>query len=100
MAISLAAVAIPAHAENPPKLSDPAATEYVQKLSDVLDDLLKAVKAKDETKTKELSGKFETLMKEGDVTIPKLPQEDQTTAGTWITGQLHRLIDAGWNPPS
>lgn len=100
LALSLCALAIPARADNPPKLSDSAATAYIQKLSDLMDDLLKSIKAKDEAKTKELNGKLDTAMKDGDAIMTKISTEDQTTAGTWMTDQMKKLTDAGWAPSS
>ncbi len=97
VALSLAA-AVPARADNPPKLNDAAGTAYLQKVSDVADDLLKAVTAKDEAKTKELNAKFDTVMKDGDAVMGKLPPADQSTAGTWMMDQMKKLADAGWAP--
>ena len=98
LAISLLALAIPARAENPPKLSDAAATAYLQKLSDIADSLLKALQDKDEAKTKELGAKFTTILKDkdADAIMEKLPPADQKAATDWMGGQMQKLADAGY----
>lgn len=98
VAFALVIAAVPAHADNPPKLSDAAATTYLQKVSDSADALLKALQDKDEAKSKDLGTKFMTVMNEGDAVMGKLTPEDQKTAGEWASGQMKKLTDAGWSP--
>ncbi len=98
VAFALIAAAVPARADNPPKLSDAAATAYLQKVSDASDALLKALQAKDDAKSKDLGAKFMATMNDGDAVMGKLSPDDQKTAGEWASGQLKKLTDAGWTP--
>lgn len=98
LAISFVAVAVPARADNPPKFKDPEVTAFFQKVSDTLDALLVAVKAKDEAKTKELNTKMETLMKEGDPLKAKVTPEEDEAVSKWFTTQIQKLSEAGFAP--
>ena len=98
LAASLVALAVPAHADNPPKFKDPEVTAFFQKMSDTIDGLLAAVKAKDEPKIKEFTTKLMDGGKEGEGLRSKVTPEEDATASKWGEAQMQKLIDAGWSP--
>lgn len=98
LAIALAAVAVPARADNPPKFKDPEVTAFFQKMSDAIDGLLVAVKAKDDAKVKDLTTKLMEIGKEGQPLKSRVSPEEDATASQWGEAQMQKLIDAGWSP--
>ena len=94
----LGTFAAPSRADNPPKFKDPAVTAYFQQLSDILDGLLTAVKAKDDTKVKEWTDKFLATGKNDETLRSKISPEEDAAAAKWGEAQMQKLSDAGWVP--
>ncbi len=98
LAFALAAVALPARADNPPKFKDPEVTTFFQKMSDTIDGLLAAVKAKDDAKVKELTNQLMETGKSGESLKSKVSPEEDAAASKWGEAQMQKLIDSGWSP--
>ena len=98
MVLGLVVFAAPLRADNPPKFKDPEVTAYFQKMSDITDGLLTAVKAKDDAKTKEWTGKLLETSKAAEGLKDKVSPEEDATAAKWGETQMQRLLDAGWTP--
>ena len=94
----LGVFAAPLRADNPPKFKDPEVTAYFQKMSDITDRLLEAVKAKDEAKVKEWTGKLLETSKAAEGLKDKVSPEEDAAAAKWGEAQMQRLLDAGWSP--
>ncbi len=94
----LGTFAAPLRADNPPKFKDPAVAAYFQQLSDILDGLLTAVKAKDDAKVKEWTDKFLVASKNDDTLRSKISSEEDAAAAKWGAAQMQKLSDAGWVP--
>ena len=98
LALALCAFVAPLRADDPPKFKDPEVTAYFQKMSDITDSLLAAVKAKDEAKTKEWTGKLIETARTGETLKSKVSPEEDAVASKWGETQMQKLIDAGWTP--
>ncbi len=61
LALSLATFALPVRADDPPKFAAPEVNDFVKNFSELVDAYVKAVKAKDDTKMKELDAKGKEL---------------------------------------
>lgn len=96
LALALCTFAAPLRADNPPKFKDADVTAYFQKMSDITDNLLAAVKAKDDAKSKEWTSKLIETAKTGDALKSKVSPEEDEIASKWGETQMQKLIDAGW----
>lgn len=88
----------PVRADNPPKFKDPEVTAYIQKLSDILDGLLTAVKAKDDAKIKTWTEQFLATAKNDETLRSKISPDEDAIAAKWGEAQMQKLADAGWTP--
>ncbi len=94
LALSLATFALPVRADDPPKFSAPEVNDFVKKFSDLVDAYVKAVKAKDEGKMKELDAKGKELDGLGNSVESKIKPEEMEAFGKYMTAQSQKLMEA------
>ena len=94
LALSLATFALPVRADEPPKFSAPEVNDFVKKFGDLVDAYVKAVKAKDDGKMKELDAKGKELDGLGNTVESKIKPEEMEAFGKYMTAQSQKLMDA------
>ena len=94
LALSLGTFALPVRADDPPKFSAPEVNDFVKKFGDLVDAYVKAVKAKDESKMKELDTKSKELDTLSNTIETKIKPEEQEAFGKYMTAQSQKLMDA------
>ena len=94
LTLSLAIFALPVRADDPPKFSAPEVNDFVKKFNDLVDAYVKAVKAKDEGKMKELDAKSKELDTLSNTIESKIKPEEMESFGKYMTTQSQKLMEA------
>lgn len=94
LALSLATFALPVRADDPPKFAAPEVNDFVKNFSELVDAYVKAVKAKDDTKMKELDAKGKELDGLGNTIESKIKPEEMDAFGKYMTAESQKLMDA------
>ena len=94
LGLSLAVVTLPARADDPPKFSAPEVNDFVKKFSGLMDEYIKAMKAKDEAKMKELDAKGKDLETASATVESKLKPEEAEAFAKFMAAQAQRMMDA------
>ena len=98
LALSLTTSALPVRAEDPPKFSAPEVNDFVKQFGDLVDAYVKAVKAKDEGKMKELDARGKEFEGMGNTVESKVKPEEMEAFGKYMTAQSQKLMDAMQEP--
>ena len=94
LALALGTFARPLRADDPPKFSAPEVNDFVKKFGDLVDAYVKAAKAKEEGKMKELDARGKEFEGMDNAVESKVKPEEMEAFGKYMAAQTQKLMDA------